>query len=244
MVRAPVSRASVAVTASAVSSASRLRHSGTTPPSSRPAARRSCSARSSSVDSSACTRHTASHAATARSSAFSSAGPWPGTPWVVQVKALMKHAPAAHTGATSSIRSGQACAASAKSTTERSARWRRLASRSSAPITGATCVCSTTVVTPARAAAALAVGKSSRSGSPGSMKWTCASTMPGITSSPPASTDSAASRCSAVTAAMRPSRTSTSARRRPPGSTTSPPRIARSKDSSMASRYRAGLQRC
>jgi hypothetical protein len=61
-----------------------------------------------------------------------------------------------------------------------------------------------TVVTPARAAAALAAGKSSRSVAEGSMKWTWASTIPGMTSSPLASIPSWAARRSRPTSAMRP----------------------------------------
>ncbi len=52
--------------------------------------------------------------------------------------------------------------------------------------------CSMMVVTPEAAAALVPVGKSSRSGLPGSIRCTWVSTPPGITSRPPASTVSAA----------------------------------------------------
>src|SRR5450759_3194472 len=77
-------------------------------------------------------------------------------------------------------------------------------SRSAAETTGLQCVCSRTVVTPATAAAADPLVKSSRSGSPGSMKWTCASTMPGMTRRPDASIVCRLGAREPVTSTMRP----------------------------------------
>ena len=226
--RAPVRRASKAVRPSAVSSASRVRQSGTIPPSSRPDARRRASASAVSASSSAWTRHTAPTEATDANNAPSSSAVNPCSPCVVHVNALTNATPARHTPAISSCRPGHACAASPKSIRERSRRYARLRSRSSAVITGSACVCSISVVTPARAAAAVPVGKSSRLGSAGSIRWTCASTMPGNTRRPDASTRSRASHRSGPTDATRPSATYTCPRLTPPGVTTSPPSMPRS----------------
>src|SRR5215472_6053369 len=87
---------------------------------------------------------------------------------------------------------------------------------------------STTVVMPPAAAAAVRDAKSSFSGKPGSRLWTWASTPPGSTSSPRASTSSAAGPAPGPTASTRPAETPTSASRRPSGMQTVPPRRTRS----------------
>jgi hypothetical protein len=107
---------------------------------------------------------------------------------VVQVKTLKKLTPAAHSPATSAAAPGHAWAASPKSTFDRSRRYAVLSRRSPTVRTGVPWLCSTIVVTPDAAAADVPVGKSSRSGLPGSIRCTCVSTPPGSTNRPDAST--------------------------------------------------------
>ncbi len=89
---------------------------------------------------------------------------------------------------------------------------------------------STTVVTPPATAAALPVSKPSHSSRPGSWKWTWPSTMPGSTSSPPASrtwAPTVSAPPAAANATTRPSTMTTSAGPIPSGVTTVPPRTTK-----------------
>src|SRR5438093_10348648 len=86
---------------------------------------------------------------------------------------------------------------------------------------------STIVVTPPAAAALVAVSKPSHSVRPGSLTWTCESTIPGDTTRSPASTTSPASTGTSSkpwTATIRPSMTCTDAGRSAPSATTRRPR--------------------
>src|SRR6266550_2609025 len=88
---------------------------------------------------------------------------------------------------------------------------------------------SASVVTPPAAAPRVAARQPSHSSRPGSLTWTCASTTPGNTCSPRASTSSNALPWpGSTTASKRPPAMSTSASRTPSSVTTRPPRIARS----------------
>ena len=102
---------------------------------------------------------------------------------------------------------------SAKSTTEPRSAAARLASNDPPSSTGGSefSGMSITVVVPPAAAARLPLGQPSQSARPGSLKWTCASTAPGRTSSPRASIVSAADTSSSgPTATILPSSTATS----------------------------------
>ena len=88
----------------------------------------------------------------------------------MQVNALKNAAPASQSAGTFAMVSGNTCAASAKSTTERLARCVAFSRKSVTVRMGWLCVCSITVVIPPAAAALDPWMKSSRSVEPGSMK--------------------------------------------------------------------------
>src|SRR3954469_2465386 len=90
------------------------------------------------------------------------------------------------------------------------------------------------VVTPEAAAAEVPVGKSSRSGLPGSIRCTWVSTPPGSRNRPPASTVVAADGASGPTWTTTPSRTPTFRRRRAVGLTTVLPAMRRSRSGMRA----------
>ena len=118
--------------------------------------------------------------------------------------------------------------APATSTSHRARRPRCWTSRTTlaSSMAGSVLGMATTAVYPPRAAAREPVSTVSASSRPGWRRWVWRSTRPGATTHPPASSSVSPDR-SGPTATTHPSSITTSARRRPVASITSPPRITR-----------------